>query len=60
LKYSIDPSISEDAQDIIRQLLKLNPSERLGCLDSDDVIRHPFFKNMGEYIPWESPIPIPS
>ena len=44
-KYNIE--ISENAKDLIKKLLKKNPQERLGSVkDVDDVMAHPFFKDM--------------
>jgi serine/threonine protein kinase len=51
LKYKIDPNkIPEDAQDLIRSLLKIDPVERLGSgLNSDNTLEklksHKFFTN---------------
>ena len=36
----------QDAQDIIRKLLILNPEDRLGSQNIYDIIQHPFFKDI--------------
>lgn len=38
--------VPEDAQDLIRKLLKKDPKERLGYRGYKSVCEHPFFKNM--------------
>jgi serine/threonine protein kinase len=38
--------ISEEAKDLITQLLQLNPRERLGANDIQDLKNHPFFQDI--------------
>lgn len=37
---------SKEAIDLIRQLLRPNPNERLGCRSVSDIMEHPFFKGI--------------
>ncbi|CAD8100193.1 unnamed protein product [Paramecium sonneborni] len=60
LNFKIDDSIPNDAQDLIRSLLVLNPSERLGQDDSKLIIQHQYFQDIKQdYIPWQIDIDIP-
>jgi 3-phosphoinositide dependent protein kinase-1 len=38
--------VSEEAKDLITQLLQLNPRERLGANDIQDLKNHPFFRDI--------------
>ncbi|CAD8094894.1 unnamed protein product [Paramecium sonneborni] len=60
LNYKINESIPEQAQDLIRSLLVLNPLERLGQDDSKMIIQHQYFQDIRkDYIPWQTQIEIP-
>ncbi|CAD8107661.1 unnamed protein product [Paramecium primaurelia] len=58
--YQLDDSIPEPAQDLIKSLLALNPSERLGYEDSKMIIQHQYFQDIKQdYIPWQNQLEIP-
>ncbi|CAD8082667.1 unnamed protein product [Paramecium primaurelia] len=60
LNYELDNSIPQSAQDLIRSLLVLNPSERLGQEDTQLIIQHQYFQDIKQdYIPWQTEIQIP-
>ena len=42
-KYELTESVSEEGRDIIEKLLRLEPSERLGANDIQELNDHPFF-----------------
>ena len=44
------PSVSAEAKDLIRSLLKVNPAERLGAEGTSAVTQHPFFHG----VDWEA------
>ncbi len=50
LNYTFDNNIPEDAKDLIKKLLVLNPKERIGYGDEKnnykDIRNHPFFKDI--------------
>ena len=50
LNYTFDNNIPEDAKDLVKKLLVLNPKERIGYGDENnnykDIRNHPFFKDI--------------
>ncbi|XP_076871463.1 ribosomal protein S6 kinase beta-2-like isoform X1 [Brachyhypopomus gauderio] len=48
-KLSLPPYLTPDARDMIKKLLKKNPSQRLGSgkADCSDIQKHPFFRHIG-------------
>eukprot|EP00658_Telonema_sp_P-2_P018631 TRINITY_DN17304_c0_g1_i2.p1 TRINITY_DN17304_c0_g1~~TRINITY_DN17304_c0_g1_i2.p1 ORF type:complete len:218 (+),score=71.00 TRINITY_DN17304_c0_g1_i2:233-886(+) len=42
-KFPAQVPLPDEAQDLISQLLRSNPSERLGSQSADDIKAHPFF-----------------
>ncbi|KAK1792830.1 hypothetical protein P4O66_012749 [Electrophorus voltai] len=47
-KLSLPPYLTPDARDMIKKLLKKNPSQRLGSgkADCSDIQKHPFFRHI--------------
>ncbi len=44
--YEIPQDISPSAADLIKKLLEVDPSRRLGCNGIQEIKNHPFFQNV--------------
>ena len=45
-KFAISTKLDENAKDLIKRLLNTDPRSRLGANGSEEVKKHPFFKNI--------------
>ncbi|CAD8176007.1 unnamed protein product [Paramecium pentaurelia] len=60
LNYELDNNLSEDVSDLIKSLLTLNPQNRLGYEDSEQILAHKYFDSVRHYVPWLDDIEIPN